>query len=107
MFTGALTADEEARTGARRRLGGFRDAGPPRLSKLLYEAYLLKTCFGDIRTVARTEGKILSRRLFDLLESDDNLRSHVISIGIPILLPDGKSLVRGSHHKDSPLSREE
>lgn len=77
----------------------FEMLGPPRLSKLLYEAYLLKVCFGDVRTVARTETSILSRRLNDLLEADDQLRSQIISIGIPILLPDGRSLVRGSMMK--------
>ena len=78
----------------------FEMLGPPRLSKLLYEAYLLKVCFGDVRTVARTETSILSRRLLDLIEADDQLRSQIISIGIPILLPDGKSLVRGTTHQD-------
>jgi hypothetical protein len=69
--------------------------GPPRLSKLLYEAYLLKLCFGDPRSVIRADARILSQRLLDLLRSDDMLRSQIISIGIPILLPDGASLVRG------------
>ncbi len=80
----------------------FEMLGPPRLSKLLYEAYLLKVCFGDVRTVARTETSILSRRLLDLIEADDQLRSQIISIGIPILLPDGRSLVRGSSIKIPP-----
>jgi hypothetical protein len=80
----------------------FEMLGPPRLSKLLYESYLLKVCFGDVRTVARTETSILSRRLLDLIEADDQLRSQIISIGIPILLPDGRSLVRGSSIKIPP-----
>ncbi len=73
----------------------FEMLGPPRLSKLLYEAYLLKLCFGDPRSVIRAEPGILSQRLLDLLRNDDTLRSQIISIGIPILLPDGASLVRG------------
>ncbi|MBK7257053.1 MAG: short-chain dehydrogenase [Ignavibacteriae bacterium] len=80
----------------------FEMLGPPRLSKLLYESYLLKVCFGDVRTVARTETSILSRRLLDLIEADDQLRSQIISIGIPILLPDGRSLVRASNIKIPP-----
>ena len=80
----------------------FEMLGPPRLSKLLYEAYLLKLCFGDPRTVTRTDPRILSQRMLDLLRSDDLLRSQIISIGIPILLPDGKSIVRGSIIKIPP-----
>lgn len=85
----------------------FEMLGPPRLSKLLYESYLLKVCFGDVRTVARTETSILSRRLLDLVEADDQLRSQIISIGIPILLPDGRSLVRASHIKIPPAQGQE
>jgi hypothetical protein len=73
----------------------FEMLGPPRLSKLLYESYLLKLCFGDIRTVVRTDVRTMSRRLSDLIEIDDQLRSQIISIGIPILTADGKSLLRG------------
>ena len=85
----------------------FEMLGPPRLSKLLYESYLLKVCFGDVRTVARTETSILSRRLLDLIEADDQLRSQIISIGIPILLPDGRSLVRASNIKIPPAQGQE
>jgi hypothetical protein len=81
----------------------FEMLGPPRLSKLLYEAYLLKLCFGDPRTVTRTDTRILSNRLLDLITSDDQLRSQIISIGIPILLPDGKSMLRGSIIKIPPF----
>jgi hypothetical protein len=84
----------------------FEMLGPPRLSKLLYEAYLLKLCFGDPRTVARTDPGILSQRLLDLVRTDDVLRSQIISIGIPILLPNGKSLVRGPSIKIPPFRGE-
>jgi len=80
----------------------FEMLGPPRLSKLLYEAYLLRLCFGDPKTVVRTDASLLSKRLFDLVRTDDLLRSQVISIGIPILLPDGRSLLRGSVIKIPP-----
>jgi hypothetical protein len=77
----------------------FEMLGPPRLSKLLYESYLLKLCFGDIRTVVRTDIRTISRRLSDLIEIDEQLRSQMISIGIPILLADGKSILRGESIK--------
>jgi hypothetical protein len=84
----------------------FEMLGPPRLSKLLYEAYLLKLRFGDIRTVAETEARGLSNSLFDLIKSDKRLRAQIISIGIPVLLPDGKSLIRGETIKIPPYRGE-
>ena len=84
----------------------FEMLGPPRLSKLLYEAYLLRLCFGDPRTVLRTSASLLSKRLFDLVRTDDLLRSQIISIGIPILLPNGRSLLRGSMMKIPPARGE-
>jgi len=107
MFNGALTAMRKLEREHGVDSVAFEMLGPPRLSKLLYEAYLLKICFGDARAVARTESSILSRRLLDLLEADDQLRSQIISIGIPILLPNGKSLVRGSTIKIPPFRGED
>ncbi len=106
MFNSALTAMRKLEQEHGVDSVAFEMLGPPRLSKLLYEAYLLKIAFGDIRTVARTETNILSKRLLDLLDADDQLRAQIISIGIPILLPDGKSLVRGSTIKIPPFRGE-
>ncbi|HKZ39356.1 MAG TPA: hypothetical protein VJ044_00250, partial [Candidatus Hodarchaeales archaeon] len=77
----------------------FEILGPPRLSKLLYEAYLLKVGFITMRTVIQTSSKELSSALTDLIRDNQTLRSHIISIGIPILLPDGKTLLRGKDIK--------
>src|SRR5690606_23913668 len=35
--------------------------------------------------------------LFELLKRDDELRQMMISIGLPALTPDGRSLIRGPH----------
>jgi hypothetical protein len=107
MFNGALTAMKKLEQQHGVDSVAFEMLGPPRLSKLLYEAYLLKICFGDVRTVARTESNILSKRLLDLIQADDQLRAQIISIGIPILLPDGTSLVRGSTIKIPPFRGEQ
>ena len=80
----------------------FEMLGPPRLSKLLYESYLLKICYGDIRSVTRSDATTMSRRLSDLISIDDKLRSNIISIGIPVLLPDGRSMLRGATIKIPP-----
>jgi hypothetical protein len=73
----------------------FEMLGPPRLSKLLYEGYLLKLCFKDMLRVLKTDPGTLSKRITAKISEDPVLRSHIISIGIPILMPDGRRLVRG------------
>jgi NAD(P)-dependent dehydrogenase (short-subunit alcohol dehydrogenase family) len=77
----------------------FEMLGPPRLSKLLYEAYLLKRLSGSAPAVLREEPQALSNGVLELIESDAPLRQQIISIGIPILLPDGERLLRGPHCK--------
>ncbi len=73
--------------------------GPPRLSKLLWEAHLLKRAASSIDGVLNSSAKDLSEKMSDLVKSDMRLRSRIISIGIPILLPDGKQVLRGSFVK--------
>jgi hypothetical protein len=80
----------------------FEMLGPPRLSKLLYEGYLLKVCFRDMRTILRTTPAVLSAKLARKIKSDGKIRSNIISIGIPILLPDGISLLRTGEIKIPP-----
>jgi hypothetical protein len=72
----------------------FEVLGPPRLSKLLYEAELIRRTAGSMRDLAAAEAGDLSRAASKLVEEDRDLRSSIISIGIPILLPDGR-LLRG------------
>jgi NAD(P)-dependent dehydrogenase (short-subunit alcohol dehydrogenase family) len=72
----------------------FENLGPPRLSKLLHEANLLRKVCGSMEAVQRTSAADLSSALSDLVCSDASLRRQIISIGIPILLPDSR-LLRG------------
>lgn len=69
--------------------------GPPRLSKLLYEAHLLKREVGSIDGIMSETPDNLSNRIAEMVCNDVKLRSRIISIGIPILLPDGRKLLRG------------
>ncbi len=85
----------------------FEMLGPPRLSKLLYEAYLLKLCYGDLRSVKASGAREMSERLSALIRENGEVRSQIISIGIPILLTDGKSLLRGATIKIPPYRGEE
>ncbi|MBU7046580.1 MAG: short-chain dehydrogenase [Theionarchaea archaeon] len=73
----------------------FLNLGPPRLSKLLYEAHLLKQCCHTVRRLATSDAKALSDATGRLVIKDASLRSRIISIGIPVLLGDGKKLIRG------------
>ncbi len=73
----------------------FELLGPPRLSKLLYEAHILKRVAVSIDGVLSLLAEDLSIKAAELIKKDVSLRSRIISIGIPILMPDGKSLIRG------------
>jgi hypothetical protein len=73
----------------------FEILGPPRLSKLLFEAYLLKMAYGTIYAVSDPEPGDVSRALEGLVRERADLRQQIISVGIPILLPDGTRLLRG------------
>ena len=77
----------------------FEMLGPPRLSKLLYEGYLLKLCCKDMHNIMKASADVLSKKLKKKIESDSDLRSKIISIGIPILMPDGKTLLRANEIK--------
>ncbi len=74
--------------------------GPPELSKLLFEAHLLKEVYGGLRDVVqRADGTSrraddVARALFEHLPHSA-VRHLAPSIGIPILLPDGATLLRG------------
>lgn len=69
--------------------------GPPELSKLLYEAHLLKLNYGTLRQVTQTPVSDISETLYQYLLDHDALRTTITSIGVPILAPDGKTLLRG------------
>lgn len=71
----------------------FEILGPPKLSKLLFEAYMLKRALTTMQAVAETSPADLSAALMRLVTEDAGLRSQPISIGIPILLADGVTLL--------------
>ena len=73
----------------------FEMLGPPRLSKLLFEAYILKRIVGSLKKVIDFKPEDLSERATKLIIEDTKLRSEMLSIGLVILLPDGKNYLRG------------
>lgn len=69
--------------------------GPPELSKLLFEAELLRVAFGSLESVLEGgDGASLAAQCEAVLTSSGTVRT-APSIGIPILLPDGKRMLRG------------
>lgn len=73
----------------------FELLGPPRLTKLLYEIYMLKRLHGTVDAVLDTPAPDLSAAMEELILTDDELRATIISVGTPILLSDGKTYLRG------------
>lgn len=71
--------------------------GPPEAGKLLWEAHLLKVRFGTLDKVLEQTPEMISDELLSLVRSDDRLRQTINSVGLPILTPDGKSLIRGPY----------
>lgn len=84
----------------------FELLGPPRLSKLLHELNLLKIVVGEMQKIIETDAAQLSNDVYNLLLEKDQLRSEIVSIGIPILMADGKSLLRGNEMKIPPYRGE-
>ncbi|MDX1622788.1 MAG: short-chain dehydrogenase [Gemmatimonadota bacterium] len=83
----------------------FEMLGPPRLSKLLYEAYLLRRTRGSLAALAGSDPETTSAECADLVEREAGLRARILSIGIPIRLPDGRVL-RGPEIKIPPYKGE-
>lgn len=73
----------------------FEILGPPRLSKLLFEAHLLHRSCGTIARALERKPEELAAALEAEVVGDGALRQRILSIGIPILLRDGERLLRG------------
>jgi hypothetical protein len=76
----------------------FENLGPPRLSKLLFEADLLRRTSQQMSRVREASPAQLSVACAARVREDATLRSEILSIGIPILMPDGR-LLRGPECK--------
>lgn len=71
------------------------ELGPPKLTKLLYEAHLLKLKYGKLQPVIERKPEEISAALWKYLRRNQKLRNAIISIGIPILVPSGERILRG------------
>jgi hypothetical protein len=76
------------------------DLGPPQLSKYLFELYLVREVWGTIAAAARgLRERGAGERLAQALARKPDLRDAIVSVGIPVLLPDGKTILRGPEIK--------
>ena len=77
----------------------FELLGPPRLSKLLYEADLLRRVAGSYKAVLEAKSEELALKCEEIIKNDSELRAQMLSIGLVILLANGKKYVRGNDVK--------
>ncbi len=77
----------------------FELLGPPRLSKLLFEANLIKKITGSMHNFLTTPSEEIALKAEELIKNNDLLRSQMLSIGLVILLSDGKKYLRGKEVK--------
>lgn len=77
----------------------FEMLGPPKLSKLLYELHLLRLIAGTMKEIVKLPAENLSKSITQLIQDNNQLRSEIVSIGLAVLMPDGKTLIRGNELK--------
>ncbi len=77
----------------------FELLGPPRLSKLLYEGYLLRKIVGSMKNLSNFTPEELSEKAMEIIKTDKKLVSEMLSIGLAILLSDGEKYLRGADVK--------
>ena len=69
--------------------------GPPELSKLLWEAELLRVVYATIRDAMAVSSDEMSKQIASRVREIPALRQTITSLGIGILMPDGRRLMRG------------
>jgi len=72
----------------------FEMLGPPRNSKLLFEAHLLRLAFPNMKAVWTSTPEAVRDALDRLVREDPEVANQVVSVGIPILLDSGE-VIRG------------
>jgi hypothetical protein len=72
------------------------ELGPPELSKLLWEAYLLKQVYGSLEAVLDCTQGELTESVMNYIKSHPNIQNLITSVGIPILFANGKTISRGT-----------
>jgi hypothetical protein len=73
----------------------FEMLGPPRLTKLLFEAWIISRLVPSVAALAAAGPGSLGEQAEALLAADPGLRAEIISVGVPIVSRDGRGLTRG------------
>ena len=66
--------------------------GPPRVSKLLFEAAILRALHPTLAEAAGLDPEAVAQRARSLVMEEPDLRQRILSIGLPLILPDGRVL---------------
>lgn len=72
----------------------FELLGPPKNSKLLFEAHLLRAAFRTMGAVRESTAERVCERLNGLVREEPEEANRIVSVGMPILLESGE-LLRG------------
>jgi hypothetical protein len=78
------------------RAVAYEMLGPPRLTKMLYEAHVLSQLRASVRALAESRAADLADEAHQLVRRDVTLRRQILSVGLPIVAPDGAGVYRGS-----------
>ncbi len=69
--------------------------GPPELSKLLFEAFLLRERYHTLERVLNQRPKKIAEALAAWLKKHPQILEMIVSVGVPVLAPDGVTIWRG------------
>jgi hypothetical protein len=72
----------------------FEMLGPPRVSKLLFEAHLLRVAYGTMPAARNVTAGDMATKLDELVRSHPDVANDIVAVGIPILLASGE-IIRG------------
>lgn len=64
----------------------FEMLGPPRLSKMLYESFIWSRLCPTVRALAESGPEELAQKASQFIAGDQEVRSLIISVGLPILV---------------------
>ena len=98
----ALSRMEELESKVGKRSVAFEMLGPPRLSKLLFEAHILEILCETVHNAAALDPEQIAGRAEALLKENDDLRTTILSIGLPVISADGGTVLRGPQVKAKP-----
>lgn len=72
----------------------FEMLGPPRISKLLFEAHLLRQAFDTMRAVADASPEQVRDALDRLVRGEPRVANDIAAVGVPLVLDSGE-VIRG------------